>query len=43
MFFNTRIVLPTPPSFVKVNCRQRSLITGAGDSTPINDHVPDEM
>ncbi len=43
MFFSSRIVPPTPPSFVKLSCRQRSLITGRGVSTPISDQVPELM
>ncbi len=40
MFFNKRIVSPTPPSLVKFSSRHLSLTTGCGLSTPINDHVP---
>ena len=40
MFFNSRIVSPTPPSLVKFSCSTLSLITGLGDSTPIQVQVP---
>jgi hypothetical protein len=41
MFLSNRMVLPTPPSFVKLRARQPSVTTGRGISTPINDDVPE--
>ena len=43
MFFNSRVVPPTPASLVKFNSRQRSVTTGRGVSTPISDQVPELM
>ena len=43
MFFNSRVVPPTPPSFVKFSARHLSLMTGRGTSTPISDQVPELM
>ena len=40
MFFSSRIVPPTPPSFVKFSSRHRSFTTGPGTSIPISDQVP---
>ena len=40
MFFNSRMVPPTPPSLVKLSCSTASLTTGCGDSMPIKAQVP---
>ena len=40
MFFRTRNVPFTPPSFVKFSSRLRSVMIGAGISVPRSDHVP---
>ena len=40
---STRIVPPTPPSFVKFSRRQVSLMIGCGVSTPIRAQVPELM
>ena len=41
MFFSTRVVPPTPPSFVKLKARASGVMIGAGASVPIKDHVPE--
>src|ERR1700722_3045677 len=42
MFFRKRVVPPKPASLVKLSLRTSSLISGAGNSTPSNDQVPEE-
>jgi hypothetical protein len=41
MFFKSRVVPATPPSFVKLFLSVSALITGFGTSTPRSDHVPE--
>ncbi len=41
MFFSSRVVPQTPPSFVKFSSRVRSVTIGAGSSVPSSDHVPE--
>ena len=43
MFFSSRIVPHTPPSFVKFKSRACAVITGASSSVPSSDHVPELM
>src|SRR5436305_13929900 len=43
MFFRKRMVPPTPPSLVKLYACTLSLMSGAGNSAPISDHVPELM
>ena len=43
MFFSSRIVPHTPPSFVKFKSRPFAVITGASISVPISDQVPELM
>src|SRR5580658_6851049 len=41
MFFNSRMLPHTPPSFVKLRSRARGVITGSDTSAPSRDHVPE--
>ena len=41
MFFSSRIVPHTPPSFVKLRTRASAVRIGAGSSVPSSDHVPE--
>src|SRR5579885_806662 len=43
MFFKNRVVPPKPPSLVKFAARAASLNSGADNSTPISDQVPELM
>ena len=42
IFFRNRVVPSTPPSLVKFIAHDSSVMTGAGNSMPMSDHVPDE-
>ncbi len=41
MFFSSRVVPQTPPSFVKFASRVRGVMMGRGTSVPRSDHVPE--
>ena len=41
MFFSSRVVPQTPPSFVKFSAAPRAVMTGTGTSTPSSDQVPE--
>src|SRR3954467_639299 len=43
MFLRKRVVPPTPPSLVKLYRATLSLISGAGNSAPMSDQVPELM
>ena len=41
MFFNSRVVPPTPPSLVKLSASALAVITGLSTSVPRSDQVPE--
>ena len=43
MFFKSRVVPATPPSFVKLSRIVSALMIGAATSAPKSDHVPELM